>query len=300
MSLPSDHHYVPRSFFKPWANQKKEVVVYERKNSLIISPYRQSTKSICVEKGLYSYTDSIEEKQRNAIEQKLLSLVDNHAATVNHKLQNMDGSISLSDQHRYYWAVFLVSLRLRTPEGFKYNIKNAERILKEHLSIQGDLDLERKEIQNALQGKTLLQWAQKYHRDVIENYGHELMAKYFTDDKFALPIMQMHWMVLKRKARGLNLLSSDRPLVLIGSREHSNLGFAMAISPESIFLATSKLESIDKLLNTSSDKLIKNMNISTVQQARHKAFSLDKSHSVRFFQNRLGSYHNILPWAEME
>ena len=133
MHNPLDHHYVPRAFFKPWANNEKKLIVYEKKNSLILPPYMQSTKSICVHKGLYSYTSSVEEQKRNVIESKLFSLIDNNAAKILAELRKINGLVKISDQHRYEFAVFLVSLRLRMPEVFLSNAKDSRSTLEKEL-----------------------------------------------------------------------------------------------------------------------------------------------------------------------
>lgn len=299
MSSPKDHHYVPRSFFKPWANKILKVLVYERKNGVVLPPYRQSTKSICVQTGLYSYTTTVKEEQRNAIEQKLFSFVDTNGANVLRKLLEQDGVVKLTNQDRYYFAVFLSSLRIRTPESIRYNTQNTEKVLRESLK-QNDPKLQEKDIEEVLEGQTLAQWAEKNHPAVLENTGHNLIAEFIIDEKFVTRIMDMYWVVVKRTSDITNLLTSDRPLVLIGNLKDSNLGFALAISPERVFIATSRPESISGVLKFAPKKFIHEMNKSTIQQAKNKAFAIDKSHELWFFERRLGRLHGILPWTETE
>ena len=144
MSIPKEHHYVPRSFFKPWANHVQELIVYERKNGIVLPPYRQFTKPICVQASLYSYTDDVEETRRNALEQRLFSIVDTDGASVLRKLQIIDGAVKLSENDRYSFAIFINSLRIRTPESIKYNSQNTENVLREALK-RNDPKLEEKE-----------------------------------------------------------------------------------------------------------------------------------------------------------
>jgi Protein of unknown function (DUF4238) len=104
LNYPLDHHYVPRSYFKPWADSNKELIVYERKNNDVLPPYRRSTKSICMIRGLYSYSPDVEASKRNAIEQKLLSRIDNDGARVLQKLYKPNGIATKID------TAFLYSL----------------------------------------------------------------------------------------------------------------------------------------------------------------------------------------------
>lgn len=298
MSTPKDHHYVPRSFFKPWTNRVLEVVVYERKKGVILQPYRQSTKSICAQPGLYSYNEDVEETRRNVIEQKLFSIIDTDGANVLQKLLKMDGVVKLSKNERYSFAVFINSLRIRTPESIEYNSQNTERVLRESLG-KNDPKLEEKEIKEQLDGLTLLEWTEKTQPALLKNKGRELIGNFIVDKKFVNRIYEMQWAVVKRESTDTNLLSSDRPLILIGRQSDSNLGFALSISPNRIFLASSRPESLEHFLSRSQKDSIRHMNALTIQQAKCKAFSSDKKHSLRFFENRLGRHHGILPWSEV-
>jgi Protein of unknown function (DUF4238) len=293
---PLYHHYVPRSFFKPWADSSQWIIVYERKNGTVLRPYRASTKSICVQKGLYSYTDEVGEQQRNAIEQRLLSLVDNHGACVLQKLYLQDGEVMLSKQERYYFAAFLNSLRIRTPEAFAHYAVKAETLLRDRLS-QDDPRLDEKDLAEVLNGQTLLEWVERNNAKILKNFGHQLLAKFMIDDEFVNRVMNMHWLVLKRVAYEINFLTSDRPLVLIGNAANQNFGFAIAISTDRVFLATSNRPSISNVLNLQPKTFIQQMNISTVQQAKNKAFAVNKTHAPNFFQSHLSVHHKILPWV---
>jgi hypothetical protein len=225
-------------------------------------------------------------------------LVDGNAEKALRKLYTMDGAVSLSDQDRYYFAVFINSLRIRTPEAFQSNAESAERILRERL-IENDPRLEEDDIKSTLDGQTLLEWTEKYHKVILENIGYEYMAKFIIDEKFVARVEQMTWTVVKRVSDITNFLTSDRPLVLIGSIAAGNLGFAIAISPDRVFICTSKPESLARVLEFSAEKFIEEMNKSTIQQAKGKAFARDKSHSLRFFERRLGVEHHILPWTTL-
>jgi Protein of unknown function (DUF4238) len=296
LNIPRDHHYVPRSFFKPWADEKQWLVVYERKKGVVLRPYKRSTKSICMLRDLYSYTDDVDVTQRNAIEQKLLSKVDDNGARVLQKLYLQEGSIRLTDQDRYYFAVFINSLRIRTPEAFAHYAIKAEEILRNKLTAN-DSGQEEKNIEGELDELSLVEWVEKSQPTLFKNFGHQLLAKFIIDKKFVNRIMNMHWIIIRRYSDETHLLTSDRPLVLIGSVDSQNLGFALAISPEKIFLATGDPNSISQLLKFTPKRLIHQMNISTIQQAKNKVFSVDKSHSINFFVSRLGIQHRILPWT---
>jgi Protein of unknown function (DUF4238) len=296
LSHPLNHHFVPRSYFKPWADSERKLIVYERKNHKVLPPYKKSTRSICFIKGLYSYSSAVEEVKRQAIEQKLLSKIDNDGAKVLQKMNSLPSELSLTDQDRYNFAVFINSLILRTPEAFTYAVNRGKIILRRGLE-EEDPHLTFTEIKKILYGLTLTEWFEKYQPILLENFGAEQMASLFLEDKFVNQIRQLHWTVVERSSPDTHLLTSDRPLIRLGNKDDGNSGFALAISPRRVFFATADPASLKDVLEMSTKRFVRAMNISTIEQAKSMAFALDKSHSHNFFENRLGTNHSLLPWT---
>jgi hypothetical protein len=128
--IQQEHHYVPRGYFRPWEQGDRKVVVYERIDGKIIGPYLQSTKKICVKPGLYAYTESVIPEQRNVLEEKMFQRIDSKAARVLTILNNCDSVQEVSDRDMHAFMLFLVSLRVRTPEFFEQNAQSTERRLR--------------------------------------------------------------------------------------------------------------------------------------------------------------------------
>jgi hypothetical protein len=185
---------------------------------------------------------------------------------------------------------------LRTPEAFAYNTIEAEAVLRKRLAAN-DPRLEGADVKITLNGKNLVEWVEKNYPTLLKNVGHELLAKFIVEPKFVDRVVHMHWTVLERSSTTAYFVTSDRPLVLLGGLKTQDLGFALAISTNQVFLATSNPNSVRHLLNLTSNRFIYQMNTSTIQQAKSMAFTADKSHSFSFFQNRLGVHHSLLPWT---
>jgi Protein of unknown function (DUF4238) len=296
LNHPLNHHFVPRNYFKPWADCEQKLVVYERRDGVVFPPYKRSTKSICVRRGLYSYSFEVEEANRQAIEQKLLSKIDNDGALVLQKMNASTGNPSLTDQERYNFAVFINSLILRTPEAFKYGTKKGEIILRRVLE-EEDPHLKFTEIKKILNGLTLPEWFEKHQPVFWRNFGSEQMANLFFEPRFVSRFMQMHWIVLERSSPDAYLLTSDRPLIMFGNSNDKNFGVALTVSPRRVFLATADHGSLKSVLELKTKQFIRVMNTSTIQQAESMAFALDRSHSLNFFEKQLGTNHFSLPWA---
>lgn len=299
MSEPKNHHYVPRGFLKSWEDVERKVWVYERKRGVVLPPYKKSTKPLCAEKKLYSYTDKVKPEQRNSIEKNLLKKIDDDAVKILQKLYNVEGIVGLSEQERFYFSAFLVSLRIRTPESVKYNSVDAQKIFKKILE-KNDPRLEEGEIKKELNGKSLLEWVEIKYPSIMGNIGLELLVGHIIDNKFVKPIYEMYWAIRRINNNQPSLLTSDRPLILLGNKDTPNFGLSISISPSHIFFASKHKETLYKLMNWPEKDLVKQTNISTIQQAEKKAFAVDTAHKMQFFRKRLATRHDILPWAGKE
>lgn len=287
------HHYVPRFLFRPWADADRKVWVYEKKNGKILPPYKQSTKKICVESKLYSYTDAVPLEKRNSIERNFFSAVDGEAAKVIHKLINLDSNLSAKESSVF--ATFLASLRVRTPEFIKAQSREGEERFRSILSDNSQLKPEEIE---ALKGKTLLELVEERNPILVPNYPKELIIKTLSST-LSERVYNSKWKVRKLGSCKLDFLISDRPLVLVNGNNRDDFLFGLPISPQHVFFASNNENFLEKIDKYSSYELAHNVNISVVQQAKCKAFAKSKSHKIRFFENRLGTQHRLLPFAEM-
>ena len=294
---PRKHHYVPRVYFKPWEDKRRQVLVYERKNGIVLPPYWQSTKVICVEKDLYSYTDRVKDEYRYVIEKNLFSVVDDRVTKVLAKMIAEGSTKNITDEERVNFSVFLLSLRARTPEMVKGNAIQGEKEFREKLVLLED-DPELQQMKPFLKGDTIVGFAEKNYQGLIENKGRETLAKFIVGEEFYRPIYQMSWMVIPYPpVTPAPLLTSDRPLIVI-SKDGAPFYVGLPISPYHYFSACSSTDKLDQIIKHDRKKLAQQINISSIQQAKAKAFAKDTGHSMQFFKNRLGKHHSILPLTE--
>lgn len=275
--IEQEHHYVPRGYFRPWENADRKVVVYQRKNGHVLPPYLQSTKSICVKPGLYAYTDSVKPEVRNVLEETLFQRIDSEAARVLGILNKCDSISDVSNEDIHAFAFFLASLRIRTPEFFEmYSKSTGRRLRKLVFDSEDDPDL----------------------RDsILENKGREFLAKDLMSGKLVNAISGMRWTIISIPEQvGISLLTSDRPLISNWANKDMHL-LALPISPSRAIVASSNHAEIDHIMRFNKRRFAEVMNISTTEQAQAKAFAADKSHSLRFFERRLGVRHSTLPFA---
>ena len=294
--VEQEHHYVPRGYFRPWENANRKVVVYERIGNRVVPPYLKSTKKICVKPGLYAYTASVKPEIRNVLEEKLFQRIDSEAARVLRILNSCDNVDDISNEDFHAFSFFLVSLRVRTPEFFEENAKLTERKLRQ-LIMNAEDDPAVQDLRLSLKGTSFIQFSEKYHLHIIENKGRELLAENLMNGRLVKHISGMHWTVISIPERaGISLVTSDRPLISKWANDTIGL-LALPISPSRVFFACSNEADIDRLIHSDRRRLAQQVNIDTVQQAKAKAFAVDQSHSLRFFERRLGTRHSILPFS---
>jgi hypothetical protein len=288
-----DHHYVPRCLFRPWEDDNRKVWVYEKRGSRVLPPYRQSTKVICVERELYSYTDSVPEDRRNLIEKNFFSAVDGAAAKVIRKLIKLDSNLSAEESSAF--ATFIASLRVRTPEFFTAQSREGEEKFRRILSDKSKLKPEEIE---ALHGKTLLEIVEEKNPTLIPNYPKEIIINTLSG-RLGERVFNAKWKVRRVNCNEFDFLLSDRPLVLANGENRGDFLFGLPISPKHVFFAANNENFLEKIDACTPEELVQKMNISVVQQAKRKAFAQSKAHKMRFFENRLGTQHYILPFAEI-
>lgn len=257
------HHYVPRAYFKPWEQSDRKVIVYERKGGGIIPPYLQSTKKICVQPGLYAYSAAVIPERRNVLEESMFQKIDCDAARVL-KLLNSCADISdVSGSDLNSFGLFLVSLRIRTPEFFQGIAASAEFRLRKLIQ-EAEKDPANQDLLEEFQEKSFLEIAEQYFRPVLENKGREVLAKGLISGKFMESISGMFCAVVNIERSGISLLTSDRPLVTKW-RDNQVRMLAIPISPKRAFIAFSKAEELDKAVRKDKRSFAELSNISVIQ-----------------------------------
>lgn len=289
------HHYVPRAYFKPWANLERKVIVYERKGGRILPPYLQSTRKICVQPGLYAYSAAVIPERRNVLEEGMFQKIDSDAAKVLNLLNSCTDISEISESDLGSFGLFLVSLRIRTPEFFQGIAASAEFRLRK-LILEAEKDPAAQDLLEEFKGRSFVEIAEEYFRPALENKGYESLMQGLISGRFMEPIWGMNCSVVDVKKFGMTLLTSDRPLVTKWENNRLEM-MTIPISPQRAFVAFAKEDDLDRVVRKDKRSFAELSNISVIQQAKTKAFASDKNHSIRFFERRLGKSYSILPFS---
>ncbi|MBL8559180.1 MAG: DUF4238 domain-containing protein [Hyphomonadaceae bacterium] len=227
------HHYVPQFLLRPWAepNADKKVVVY-RFDLPELRHSRWAPKAVGYEDDLYALTrERVAGMERHAIENRLLSHIDNAAATVRDKLLSR-GLTTLTVEERCDWIRFLVSLRMRQPHMVAALKEGAATELRRSMAT----DPEEYEVHvGASDPPTLEAWAEQRYPGIVENFGLSFFHELVDSPVVGKKIFDMKWWVWDVASAGSELLLADHPCIFSAGIDDPDLLLAMPISPTKVF-----------------------------------------------------------------
>lgn len=271
--------------------------VFERKDGKALPPYPQAAKVICCEEWLYGYRTRIEGEGRAEVETNVMSVIDANGLKVIEKLRAKEGTVLLNAKDKKHLSIFLSSLRVRTPEILKTTSTASEEVLRREVR-KFDNSLDNENLRKALNGNSVEQWLEKENPEILLDAGiRHFKSLMLGQANLHGPINRM---ILSVITSPVPLLTSDRPLIMLGDKQSPRFGFAMAISPTKlIFLAREKNLAKHAL---KSDPLLvgAKMNESTVRYSKQKVFANSRNHcDIEFINQFHGKDFDLLPMQDV-
>jgi hypothetical protein len=228
------HHFVPQFLQRAWRGADGRVTTF-RLDLEQISISRLAPKSTGYEDDLWSLShDEILGMKKDAVEEHLFARIDNEAASV-HECLTKRGLRELTPVQRAAWVRFIMSLRLRDPDviqGLKLEasetLRTSLRDSPEELELQaGEGDFQ-----------TLEAWVDEKFPGMIENFGLSFIHELISDHKHGNQFFRMKWWLWDFSTVGVELLLSDRPLILTAPLADKSTIVALPIAPYKCFLGT--------------------------------------------------------------
>lgn len=261
------HHFVPRFYLEHWVGTDGKLACYRwMRGRVVVS--RLGPRSVAYREELYTLPTA-PEHQRQSIEREFFAPVDERAARVHRELVSV-GTSALSRQDRTDWAVFLLSLRVRTPQSVERIRTDATAEFLQML----DRDPEQwDELRQAADPSTLREWVQENMPAMIENYGPSMLPQLITDSRPLRHIVGMHWWTT-RLAGASEFLTSDHPCVYTHGYGHRDCVIALPLTPTVVFYAANREELRADLNTRTSQAIAIRTNQSVVSQASEYAFAV--------------------------
>ena len=283
------HHYVPEFLLKRWAETTadKKVEVFQLDIPKIPSK-RRTPKHTGFEPDLYALNrDRVAGLEKQHVETKILKHVDNDAAIVLSKILT-GGLDSLSKTDNLNWVIFLMSLKVRSPESIhnlKYDepkkfkasfIENPEK----YIVKSGDSD-----------PRALEERAEKENPGITDNFGMVYFGHLITEREIVIKIGDMTWGLYHFKNQKNHLLLSDHSLIFTEKNiDHPDLIIFLPLSPDKAFIATKHKRITEMIRQQRPKDLMTRMNEISLYDAKQRIFARDDSPHC-FILNRMKKWN---------
>jgi hypothetical protein len=265
MNEPIKHHYVPQWYMREWCSSDGKLQCFMRLPTRALNSRRYSPKAIAFETNLYSWANPNHPNPQD-LEKEFFQTIDREGARVS-KILRLDGVKALSDNDRKHWAHFLGATILRLPREIK-SIKNeSQRIVMESVK---DFD----KVEQVFPGFS-------------DDRGLRAMKDFIEDDEHTKIWTSFDWWVQDISRAEFSLLTSDKPLILLGIQQQDDGIIAfLPLSPNTLFCATNNSLFKHLIMQGKADFAANWSNNLQIKYARNFLIAKDESlswHIERFF-----------------
>ncbi|WP_338015104.1 DUF4238 domain-containing protein [Endobacterium cereale] len=273
------HHYIPIFYSKRWASGVPRMLTrYALWRPGVIAVDRKAPKGVGWELNGYSF-DGFSGDEAEAVESQLMKPKDDFASRMLCRLETSGADGHWTDDERYAWTWFLVSLLVRGPE----DVRSAKA------NISSDWENPNKRMEGRYQKllaefpemrghahPTLKEYIASMGRDYGKRLGVKIMADMADHHEISTRIANMHWQVRTIRG-GRRLLTSDRPVRRDYPFRSKNSLLTLPIGPKLAFIAANSRDAIDRSFREGEDVFVQKNNKQIVRQARQFAFAFDDS-----------------------
>lgn len=235
------HHYVPRFYLKAWTINHQITRFQWLQDRLEVREV--SIKRNAGLNHLYSLRHFPDDPQ--LLEREFMGrFIDDPAANVYHHMCGPEAP--LTDLQRSIWTRFLMSLRVRMPD------------IIERLRIEGEVELRRNlmaepEEYNALRSPNdpanLLEFIEQNRPGFVADFGIRMLPDLLNHEQPAFrKIYEMYWWTHNFQNASVNLLTSDRPLIIAPNLNEPTCVLALPLTPTLAFFATHNIDVAKKLI----------------------------------------------------
>jgi Protein of unknown function (DUF4238) len=230
LSIPRDHHYIPKFYLKQWAGSDARLCEYKSLRSKIVVRCTFSTGT-GYQRDLYR-CEGLPDELAHQVEPKFMQMVDTRANYALEKIISGD-TRPWDAKMRSAWIRFILSLRFRNPEAV-YTIKQhiQEMWQRGIASLQASYATRRL----PTDPPTFEEFMARVEPEAPQKGALILLQEIIDNDRVGPTIIGMHWSRVSLAASRLNMLTSDRPLNMTGLAS-KDAYIALPVSPSILFVA---------------------------------------------------------------
>jgi Protein of unknown function (DUF4238) len=260
MSIPREHHFLPKFYTARWANIGSMVRYVRPRPNAPLHGKTVVPKAIGKQRDLYSYSAGATEEERQRLEMQLFGPIDHRAAEA---LQKIDAGLSGSNTDKVGLVQFVLSLQHRSPSRI------------------ADL---RNELAGRMIGIADFDASDSAHRTMIADQVNDLLSEMISSENIIHMVASMKVFRIDVHSRH-KLLTCDLPLMMSQGIAQPQ-GFLMfPYSPHRLAIFAHDEKVAVAFSTQEPDVLAKGINDAVVQQAREFVVAADHC-SKRFVENR--------------
>jgi hypothetical protein len=242
----------------------------------IVAVDRKAPRGVGWEANGYSL-DGFRGEEAEAVETNLMKPKDSKASVILGRLERDGAGGAWSNDDRYAWTWFIVSLLVRGPEDVqsaKRNISAEWATPNERLEMRYQKLLAEFPMMRDSAHPTLKEYIASMGEDYGMRLGVKIMAQMTDHKQISTAIANMYWEVREVPADS-SLLTSDRPVRRDYPFKSKNSLLTIPIGPKAIFLAAQSRQVIDRAFRGGGAEFVRRNNRLVVRQARQFVFASD-------------------------
>jgi uncharacterized protein DUF4238 len=271
------HHFVPKLLLRPW-------LIEDKPRQLHLRGYFWDTRRAslwCKRRGLDSFCCQIDllslrshSLGRDAIERVFFAEIDTKGADACDLLIEA-GPKSLNSDQRCDFARLLMSLDIRRPStvakvretgttGFVDGLNNDPEILAamEQMGIT----------------ETPSSFYEQQSGTFLEDRALTMVQGLVDNPQVAGRLVNAFWHVRRLSADDQSLVLSDRPLIRLRGYDHPGGAWILPLTPRVVFIAVNHPANLQRILNATSNRLVRYINVASARQAERFVFCVDTVH----------------------
>ncbi len=236
--MPQNHHYLPQSYQKGWADAKGRVHVYQwRHDKIVCEP--KSPKSTGAEPDLYKIPMAPPE-HHNVMEDKIWRQIDQWGADGLALLKSADPSAA-SSLNMPRLAVFILSLLWRNPR----DLQRIDAEAKQHVK-EGALAADYASNRRSHEPDTFDEFKELLNQPGLSEFGGQILRAFVFNQPIREQLLSMTWQVVG-VADAEPILTSDVPIIRYKGLKDPDGLLILPLSPTEFFVAynTNGIDEID-------------------------------------------------------
>jgi hypothetical protein len=263
------HHYVPRFYLDGWTTNHQLTRFRWLRGTLEVREV--GIKRTAGLNHLYALRHVPQDPQ--FVEREFMGpLIDDPAATVYHHM--VRSRAPLSSHQRSVWTRFLMSLRVRMPDVIERLRTEAEDHLRRSLQEQPE---EYEAARGPNDPANLYEYMEQRRPGFVADFGIRMLPDLLNHPPVAEKIFEMYWWSHHFKGATVDLLTSDRPLIIVPGLDDNHCVMVLPLTPHLAFFATHSLTVAKRVTSTPMSCLARLLNHETVRLADQYIYAANRN-----------------------